>query len=488
MNKQGLLAVLIIALAVSGLWNLSFMLGQNNTLSLYQEHQELIDPILEGFERVQDRFYRIDEVNEADLFQGSLRGLMRQLDDPYSNYFSPEEFERFNRGLEGEFVGVGIHIGIRDDRVTIVSPIQDSPAHQAGARAGDIILFIDDTDTEGMTLDEAVSLLRGQRGTEVTITVLHRDGTVEELLVVRDVIRVPTVEVDVLEDDTIGYIRLFTFNENAGQDVREALRDFHRQGVEGVIFDLRDNGGGLLGEAIDISSQFVDAGLVLTTTGPSGTQEYNSRGNSWRNVPVAVLINGGSASASEIVAGAVQDTQMGILVGQQSFGKGVVQTLFPLDDGSYLRLTTSEYLTPLGRHVQGDGLTPDLLVADPFELVADARFQIMELKMTLYTKEAHMRVNAMLDQLTGILNHIENDDPAAETEATALLADFREAQSMLLSASEGALAEDLMDVEATLVALEDAMIHSSINTAINWLKVNASQVCPCEVSSDIAQP
>ena len=203
---------------------------------------------------------------------------------------------------------------------------------------------------------------------------------------------------------------------------------------------------------------------------------------------MAVLINGGSASASEIVAGAVQDTQMGILVGQQSFGKGVVQTLFPLDDGSYLRLTTSEYLTPLGRHVQGDGLTPDLLVADPFELVADARFQIMELKMTLYTKEAHMRVNAMLDQLTGILNHIENDDPAAETEATALLADFREAQRMLLSASEGALAEDLMDVEATLVALEDAMIHSSINTAINWLKVNASQVCPCEVSSDIAQP
>jgi len=487
MNKQAMFAVLIVALAVSGLWNLSFMMGQNNTFDLYQKNQEFIDPILEGYQRVMDRFYRIEDVDHAELFQGSLRGLMEELDDPYSNYFSPEEFERFNRGLEGEFVGVGINIGIRDDRLTIVSPIQDSPAHQAGARAGDIILQIDDTNTEGMTLDEAISLLRGERGTEVTMEVLHRDGSIEPLQVVRDVIRVPTVEVETMADGKIGYIRLFTFNENAGQDVRNAISQFHRDGVEGIVFDLRDNGGGLLSEAINISSQFIDTGRVVTTTGPAGVQEYNTRGNSWRNVPVAVLINGGSASASEIVAGALQDTNMGVLVGQQSFGKGVVQTLFPLEDGSYLRLTTSEYLTPNDRHVQGDGLTPDLMVADPLELLVDARMQLMELKMSLYTKDAHMRVDGMLDQLNIILNHVENDNPAGETDTSALLLDFRDAQELLLSASDNALVEALAKTEMTLVALQDSMTHSSINTAIDWLLNSAGQLCPCEVPG-IAQP
>jgi|GEM_PF-3328688 len=480
MNKQVLWTVLVVGLAMLSLWNLSFMMGQSPV------SQNLFDPLARTYDIIKNRFYRADELSQTELVEGSLRGLMEQLDDPYSNYFTADEFERFNRGLEGEFVGVGIHIGIRENRLTIVSPIKGSPADEAGARSGDVILFIDEADTEGMTLDEAVSKLRGVQGSEVQMHVLHRDGTEETLSVIRDVIHVPTVETSLMDDGTVGYVRLFTFNENAAADVENALKEFQKQGVTGIILDLRGNGGGLLSQAIRISSQFVDSGLVLSTIGLENQQDYKSQGNRWPNLPLAVLIDGGTASASEIVAGAIQDTQMGVLVGQQSFGKGVVQSLIPLDHGAYLRLTTSEYLTPSGQHVQGQGLSPDLVVPDIDELFAQISSQLLALKATLFTKAARQQVDALLSDLGGLMEQYQDDVLDADRDAEALLAGVRQNEETFMAASDEKNPGQLLDtLEQSLVELVDALAHSSLNSALAWLRAQAGQLCPCQ---NAAQP
>lgn len=482
MNKQILWTVLVFSLVMLSLWNLSFMMGSNSG------SRDLFDPLLDAYNIIQERFYRVDDVDRTELLQESLRGMIEALDDPYSNFLSAEDFERFNRGLEGEFVGVGIHIGIRDDRLTIVSPIKNSPADQAGARSGDVILLIDDTDTEGMGLDEAVSLLRGRQGTKVVLEVLHRDGSNGTLEITRDVIHVPTVETRFLDEGTIGYIRLFMFNENAAQDVEDALFEFKHANVEGIIFDLRGNGGGLLNQAIKISSQFIDSGVVLTTTGPTGTVARNSQGNIWDNLPLAVLIDDGSASASEIVAGAIQDTQMGVLVGQQSFGKGVVQSLFPLPDGSYIKLTTAEYLTPAGRHVQGEGLKPDLSVVDAAALVSEAINGLSDLKPSLYTREVHIKVNDLTLQLRALFDPIEADTLDAHLDAATLLRELQANRSLFLSASDDALSEALDTLEQTLTALVAALKQSPLTTALEWLHARVGQLCPCPLTEAVAQP
>lgn len=476
MQKQALWTVLIVGLVLLSLWNLSFMVGQGSAT------KDLFDPVFDAYELIQERFYRPQEIDRNQLLQGSLRGMLEQLNDPYSNYLSRDEYERFNRSLEGEFVGVGIHIGIRNDQLTIVSPIKDGPAEHAGARAGDVIVFIDELSTEGMSLDEAVALLRGLKGTLVTLQVQHRDGTSETLVIERDVIHVPTVETRLLEDGKLGYVRLFTFNENAGQDVKNALVQFAEAGVDGIILDLRDNGGGLLNEAIAVASQFIDEGTIVTTASPSnGNHPYVSQGNLWKNVPVAVLINGASASASEIVAGALRDADMGVLVGQQSFGKGVVQTLFPLGDGSYIRLTTSEYLTPLGRHVQGEGLTPDLPVADALALGDQTSALLAEIKPSLFSKDAHAQLDALSTQLFAVLEQARDDAPQAADAATALRAQFQTIRPLLMEASDHAASAQLEQLDALLTQLEDALSHSAIRIAVDWLLAHLGQLCPCPV-------
>lgn len=472
MKRQVLWSALVAVLVLLSLWNLNVMLGQG-------PNGELFTPLYQAYSLIKDRFYRPEEVEDVHLLQGSLEGLIEQLNDPYSDYFTPEAYERFSRGLEGEFVGIGVHIGIREGRLTIVSPIADSPAARAGARAGDVILTIDGVSTEDMSLDEAVSLLRGERGTEVRVEVRHRDGTIETLVIVRDVIHVPTVETRLLDDGRVGYLKLLTFNENAATDVKLALADFQQAQVQGLILDLRGNSGGLLNQALEVVSQFVDSGLVLTTKGPQGTTSYRSRGNAWENLPLAVLIDGGTASASEIVAGAIQDTQMGVLVGQKSFGKGVVQSLFPLADGSFLKLTTSEYLTPSGRHVQGEGLTPDIAVPDPFELVAEATAALHELRPALLSREARAAVDALLGSLDVLLDPIEADDPAAAERARELLSAFRDDRPLLTETAEDDPTEALEALEQTLSELVAALEGSALRRALAWVRAHFGQRCPC---------
>ncbi|MFQ6116722.1 MAG: S41 family peptidase [Candidatus Bipolaricaulia bacterium] len=354
------LALLILIIVGLGLWNITATRGQSGSGALA--------PLLQAYDRIRANFYPPGRIDEQKILYGGIRGMVEELGDPYSRFLTPEEYQRFSSvDLNGEFVGVGIQIAIREGKLVVIAPLAGSPAEQAGVRAGDIVLEIDGRSTEGITLDEAVELLRGERGAPVVLKVEHEDGTIEEITVIRDLIEVDPVEYR-LEGEGIGYLRITTFNRKTAAETDRALRELiEDEGVGGLILDLRSNPGGLLDEALAVASEFVDRGPILKTTDRFGTRSYTTQGNDLPDLPLAVLIDRGTASAAEILAGAIQDHQMGVLIGERSFGKGVIQTPFTLSDGSAVIITTAEYTTPNGHRVQDLGLVPDIPVTNEGE-------------------------------------------------------------------------------------------------------------------------
>jgi len=354
-----LLIAVIVGLGL-GLWNITATRGQSGSGALA--------PLLQAYDRIRANFYPPERIDEQKILYGGIRGMVEELGDPYSRFLTPEEYQRFsNIDLNGEFVGIGVQIAIRDGKLVVIAPLAGSPAERAGVRAGDVILEIDGRSTEGITLDEAVELLRGERGAPVLLKVEHEDGTIEEITVIRDLIEIDPVDYH-LEGEGIGYLRITTFNRKTAAETDRALHLLiDKEGVRGLILDLRSNPGGLLDEALSVASEFVDRGPILKTTDRFGTRSYTSQGNSLPDLPLAVLIDRGTASAAEILAGAIQDHQMGVLVGERSFGKGVIQTPFTLSDGSALIITTAEYTTPNGHRVQDLGLVPDIPITNEGE-------------------------------------------------------------------------------------------------------------------------
>jgi carboxyl-terminal processing protease len=286
------------------------------------------------------------------------------LDDPYSVFLTPKENENLNINLSGQFSGVGMEVGIKDSILTVISPLKDSPAEKAGIIPGDKILKIGDTITNDMTIDEAVDLIRGPEGTEVTITILRKDEEeTRDFTIKRKVIDLPVLETKDLKDKGVFLITLFEFGEQANARFETALREFQKSGEKKLIIDLRNNPGGFLSSAINISSWFLPAGKVIVSEkieDGADNKEYKSGGHYMEgNYKVAILVNGGSASASEIVAGALQEHGIAKLVGSQTFGKGSVQELIPLDGGTALKLTIAGWFTPKGKSISKQGLTPD---------------------------------------------------------------------------------------------------------------------------------
>ena len=337
---------------------LSFIaLGANQSADLFS-------PLYDVYRLIHTYYYRADQVEDQDLLHGALRGMIGALGDPYSTFFEPEEYSRWQESLQGEYSGVGMEITTRDGKVTVVSPLPGTPAEAAGIKPGDWIQAVDGESTEGWTLEEASMRIRGPEGTPVTLTVQHPDGTVEDITIVRARIHVDPVRAEYLEDEHVGYVRLLRFDFDAPAELGKVLYSFPLDELQGVILDLRYNPGGLLSAAVDVASYFIDKGIIVRTLGPAfGSRTYSSRGNSFPNVPLAVLVNEGTASASEIVAGAIQDHKVGVLVGRKTFGKGLIQEfVMRLPDGSAIKLTTGEYFTPSGHPVQDVGLTPDILV------------------------------------------------------------------------------------------------------------------------------
>jgi len=341
--------------------------------SQQQTPTDLFSPVYDIYEYVQSYFYKPELIDDQKALYGAMKGVVEQLDDPYSEFLDPQDRQQFNESLEGEFSGVGIEISIEDSVLSVVTPLVGTPAEAAGILAGDQILAIDGESTEGFTLTKAGVRIRGETGTTVVLTIRHEDGTIVDIPIVRATITIEPVTSNTLADGTIAYIRILRFESETVAMLDVALGSFDLEAMTGLILDLRNDPGGLMAAATSTAGRFVDEGIVLRTNDRfSGEKLYWSKGNRVPNLPLAVLINRGSASASEITAGAIRDNNMGILIGQTSYGKGVFQQLIDFPDGSALKITAGEYLTPAGHVVNDVGLTPDIVVEDDGDPIAVA--------------------------------------------------------------------------------------------------------------------
>ncbi len=333
--------------------------------SVYQQ----LDLFGDVFERVRSQY--VEEVDPADLIEAAINGMLTSL-DPHSGYLSPDAFEDMRVQTRGEFGGLGIEVTMEEGFIKVVSPIDGTPADDAGIEAGDFITHVDGESVMGLTLNEAVEMMRGPKGSEIIVTIL-RDGESEpfDISIVRDTITIEAVRSRVEDGNVV--LRVTTFNDQTFPNLQERLGDAIEdagglEAVNGMVLDLRNNPGGLLNQAIRVADAFLDQGEIVSTRSrdPDDSERFNaSAGDMLEGKPIVVLINGGSASASEIVAGALQDHRRAIVVGTRSFGKGSVQTVMPLRGDGAMRLTTSRYYTPSGRSIQALGVSPDIVVEQP---------------------------------------------------------------------------------------------------------------------------
>ncbi len=344
-------------------------------------------------------------LDDTSLIYGSVKGLLRSLDDPYTRFIEPKSFDEMKIRLSGNFAGVGIQIGMKDHILTVIAPIQDTPADKAGLKALDKIMEINGKSTEDMSLEEAVSLIRGPKGTKVTLTILRGEkNTKKDFTLIRDNIKLKAIYKQELIDKEkkIGYIHLITFeSQDTTEEVINALQELEKQGMQGLILDLRNNGGGLLESAIEIGSIFIKDGIIVHTVDRDQnkeTFEVTDIDYTWYDKPLLVLINGGSASASEILAGAIENNQRGKLIGTQTFGKASVQNIKPFTDGSAVLLTIAKYLTPNNNNIHKIGITPNIVVEIPTATIEEAMKEDYE-----YTQEKDNQLQAALKEMRLLL-------------------------------------------------------------------------------------
>ena len=344
---------------------------------------------LRTFAEVMDRIKAayVEPVDDKTLLENAIKGMLSNL-DPHSAYLGPEDFAELQESTSGEFGGLGIEVGTEDGNIKIVSPIDDTPASKAGIQAGDFIVKINGQPTRGLSMTEAVDKMRGKIGQKITLTLVRNGGTPFDVTLTRANIQVKSVKAQLLEDG-YGYIRITQFQVKTGEEVASALSKLRRENgnkrLKGIILDLRNNPGGVLQSAVEVVDHFITKGLIVYTKGRIANSElrFSATGKDLsEGVPLVVLINGGSASASEIVAGALQDQKRGVVMGTTSFGKGSVQTVLPLNNDRALKITTALYFTPNGRSIQAQGIVPDIEVS---------RAKITREQDTEYYKEADLQ-------------------------------------------------------------------------------------------------
>ncbi len=343
------------AIALIGRWTI----GTVNAESSYEE----LKPFIEVLDLIKKSY--VDDVKKKDLVTSAIKGMVSSL-DPHSGYMTPEAYKELQVETRGEFGGLGIQIGIKDSVLTVIAPIEDTPAYRAGIKSGDKIVKIAGESTKNMGITDAVAKMRGPKGSSIVLGVM-REGWTEpkDFTIVRDTIKIKSVKAKMI-DSSIGYIKLTQFQEATGDDLSSALANLKKEGMTSIILDLRNDPGGLLDSAVEVAEQFLPPKqLVVYIKGRTGDKkEYYTEGDKpyYTDMPMVVLVNQGSASASEIVAGAMKDWKRAVIIGVQTFGKGSVQSLIPLSDGSGLRLTTAKYYTPNGISIQSVGITPDIVV------------------------------------------------------------------------------------------------------------------------------
>ncbi len=346
----------------------------------------------------------VEQVDDKELLENAIRGMLAGL-DPHSAYLVKEAYKELQEGTSGEFGGLGIEVGLEDGFVKVISPIDDTPAQRAGVKAGDLIIRLDDVPVKGMSLNDAVKRMRGKPGSSIILTIIRR-GEEKPLTIsiVRDFIRVKSVRARTLEPG-FGYLRISTFQSRTTDDMRreiENIKEENQQKLKGIILDLRNNPGGVLNAAVGVSDLFLDKGLIVYTEGrvKDSQLKFNAKPvDLLNNIPIVVLVNAGSASASEIVAGALQDHKRAIIMGEKTFGKGSVQTILPMTNEAALKLTTARYYTPNGRSIQASGIVPDIFIE---------RVKVAQLddEISPIVKEANLS------------GHLENENGKKESDET----------------------------------------------------------------------
>lgn len=360
--KKKMILPLFVVLFMSGILVGKYAIGNptKEDVTIYEKLKIFSDAIA----IVQNNY--VEDVDSQEVVYGAIKGMLLTL-DPHSSFMTPDMFKEMEVETKGSFGGLGIEIGVRDGALTIISPIEDTPAYRVGLEAGDVIVKIEDETTKDMTIMDAVKRLRGEPGTDVTIWVM-REGWKEpkSFTITRDIIKIKSVRWKILEKG-YGYIKINQFQARTDNELEKALKEIKEDkgGMKGLILDLRNNPGGLLDQAVKVADTFLDKGLIVYTDGRREDQKFKytaSDAGAQLGFPMIVMVNAGSASASEIVAGALQDHERAVVLGNQTFGKGSVQTIIPLEDGSAVRLTTARYFTPKGRSIQAKGITPDIVV------------------------------------------------------------------------------------------------------------------------------
>ncbi|MEW6482188.1 MAG: S41 family peptidase [bacterium] len=365
--KKGLWMIIIIGLGLA-------------ILAYSQESYKDLDVFSEVFSYVQQSYVDPSKTGSKELIYGAINGMLQTLQDPFTRFMTPQAHKEMETELSGQFGGLGIVITIKDNKLVVISPIEDTPAYKIGVKSDDWITHIDGTSTEGINLADAVAKLRGEPGTKVTITITRRKEPNPIIYTItRDVIKIKSVKFEIL-DDNIGYIRVSSFNNNTISEFNEAFNEISKANPEYIILDLRNNGGGTLQASVGVSGKFLSGGsLVVYTKGRENTPEirYVAENSEPKvKAKMIILINGGTASGAEILAGALKDHKKGILLGKKTFGKASVQTVYNLSDGSGLALTTAHYYTPAGNLIHGKGIEPNIVVEE--EQISEEKRKIIE--------------------------------------------------------------------------------------------------------------
>ena len=375
MSKKRAIAIMVVLVIVSSVltFTISNMLAlqvgskvvipkaeYSELTSIYKDFSKIIG--VEDY--IKENYLR--DVDHSKAIDGQLKGLVQSLEDPYSQYLTVDEYASFTQQTAGIYGGIGVIVTPGEDNyITVVSPIEDTPGERAGLKTGDKILKVNGDEFYADTMDKAVKVMKGKPNTPVTLTIGRKDkdnnNEIFDLEIIREEIRLVTVKSNIIDDD-IGYIKLTSFDELTYEDFKANLNGLEAEGVKGLIIDLRNNPGGLLNITANIADEFLGEADIVYTETKSGQREYLKSKKGMTNIPLVLLVNGGSASASEILAGAMQDHKRGELVGTTTFGKGVVQRIKPLSDGSGIKLTISEYFTPNGTNIHGIGIAPDVVV------------------------------------------------------------------------------------------------------------------------------
>ena len=374
-----------IILVISVIFTLPSKASSND-----EEKYKYLDLFGQVFDRVRSSY--VEEVSDKELIEKAIDGMLSGL-DPHSGYMNEEVWQEMQMDTKGKFGGLGIEITMEEGFVKVIAPIEDTPAYEAGVLAGDFIIQIDDTPVFGLTLNEAVELMRGDKGEPIMITISRENTEPFELEIIRDFIKIRSVKSEIVDD--VGYLRITSFNEQTEKGLIDAIKKFESNAdvnISGYVLDVRSNPGGLLTQAVKVTDIFLERGEIVSTRGrdKKDIRRYRAKKSDRTNgKPLVVIIDGGSASASEIVAGALQDHRRAIIIGTQSFGKGSVQTIMPFqvsntDDLTGIRLTTARYYTPSGESIQGKGITPDIIIEQgEFESFEYKRFSEADLKDSL---------------------------------------------------------------------------------------------------------